>query len=254
MREECGYKGAQPYWDWTLDIETPDAFIQSPIFDEVLGFGGNGPWIPFNASDFTQPSAPLGDVPGRTGGGCITNGPFASIALRLGPGADLSGNRTSCLRRDFSPLIAAQVFDKMAIRHLLAQSDFGSFDILLDGDAKKILPPNLQQGSIHAGGHWSIGGAFGQITDLYVSPSDPLFYLHHANLDRVWWSWQVRRLEERLRDISGPLVFADYENEVAGNTTLSYVIDVGSVNLNCTVGEVMDVKGGTLSYGYDDLL
>ncbi|KAK3062181.1 hypothetical protein LTS18_004658, partial [Coniosporium uncinatum] len=28
--------------------------------------------------------------------------------------------------------------------------------------------------------------------------------MHHANLDRAWWSWQTGNLEERLTDISGP--------------------------------------------------
>jgi hypothetical protein len=40
---ECHYKGAQPYWDWTIDTpENGRHFDQSIIFDPVIGFGGNG--------------------------------------------------------------------------------------------------------------------------------------------------------------------------------------------------------------------
>lgn len=255
MREECGYSGAQPYWDWTLDSKTQADFIKAPVFDTTLGFGGNGPFLAYNASDPNQPSAPLGDVPGRTGGGCVKTGPFKDWTTRLGPGADLTGAAgVQCLRRDFSPLIATKFLNKTDLAFTLAQPDFGWFNIVIDGDQRTGLPPNFEHRSIHTGGHWSVGGSFGQITDLFISPSDPLFFMHHSNIDRVFWSWQKRKLPARLTDMSGPLVFGDYDNKVAGNTTLAYVIDVGTANKNTTVGAVMDITGGTLCYGYDALL
>lgn len=47
-----------------------------------------------------------------------------------------------------------------------------------------------------------------QKQDFYASPGDPLFYLHHAMLDRVWWIWQMQDPENRVnamvtRDLSG---------------------------------------------------
>jgi tyrosinase len=255
LREECGFAGAQPYWDWTLDTKTTADFVKSPIFDTTVGFGGNGAFIPYNASDPNQPSAPLGDVPGRTGGGCVTDGPFKNMTLRLGPGPDLSGSAGPvCLRRDFSPLIGTKFDNKSNIAYTLSQPDYGHFQIVFDGDMRTVLPPNFASTSIHTGGHWSIGGSFGTITDLYISPSDPLFWLHHSNLDRVFWSWQTRNLPARFFDMSGPLAFGDYDNAVAGNTTLDYVIDVGTINVNTTVGSVMNIQGGTLCYGFDALL
>lgn len=38
---QCGYKGAHPYWDWTLDTDSPKAFSNSPIFDTKTEFSGN---------------------------------------------------------------------------------------------------------------------------------------------------------------------------------------------------------------------
>jgi tyrosinase len=45
-----------------------------------------------------------------------------------------------------------------------------------------------------------------QMLDPISSPGDPLFYLHHTWLDKLWWNWQSRDLKNRLTDISGPNV------------------------------------------------
>ncbi|KAF2178296.1 hypothetical protein K469DRAFT_718394 [Zopfia rhizophila CBS 207.26] len=41
LRDSCGYGGAQPYWDWTLDTNIP-TFARSSVFNAVHGFGDNG--------------------------------------------------------------------------------------------------------------------------------------------------------------------------------------------------------------------
>lgn len=160
-----------------------------------------------------------------------------------------------CLRRDFSPLIATKFLNKTDIATTMKQPNYGWFQLVLDGDARVGLPPNLNYRSVHTGGHWAVGGSFGQLLDLFISPSDPLFFLHHSNIDRIFWSWQAKKLPARLTDVSGNIVFQDYDNAVAGNVTLNYVIDVGAVNnKNVTIRDVMNIQGGTLCYGFDALL
>lgn len=39
---------------------------------------------------------------------------------------------------------------------------------------------------VHGGVHIWVGGT---MSDASVSPADPVFWLHHANLDRLWWVW-----------------------------------------------------------------
>lgn len=239
LREECGYTGAQPYWDWTLDVTSDSAFVSSPIFDPISGFGGNGLLIPVNISD------PL-SVPGRTGGGCIQDGPFVNLTVNLGPLSDLSGN-PRCLARDFSPYFAGRYLGMNQTQLTLSQSDFGWFDRVVEGG------PSFDASGVHGGGHYGIGGTYGQMGDLYASPSDPVFYMHHANLDRVWWSWQALDLEKRLTDISGPIYLMDYDNTQGGNVTLDFpmTLDVNAENI--TVRDVMDIKAGVLCYEYDQL-
>lgn len=89
--------------------------------------------------------------------------------------------------------------------------------------------------------------------DPFASPSDPIFFMHHANIDRVWWSWQKKDLKNRLKDISGPIFIQDFNNEQGGNTTLDYPLSLGFNAQDITVSDTMDIKGGVLCYDYDEI-
>jgi hypothetical protein len=54
------------------------------------------------------------------------------------------------------------------------------------GYATFTAPINGIHGSVHI---W-VGGT---MSDAAVSPADPVFWLHHANLDRLWWSGTTAR-------------------------------------------------------------
>jgi len=41
---------------------------------------------------------------------------------------------------------------------------------------------------IHDGVHEWVGGT---MSILDTAPADPLFWMHHANIDRLWWGWQT---------------------------------------------------------------
>jgi len=41
--------------------------------------------------------------------------------------------------------------------------------------------------------HIAVGGKGGTM-DTASSPADPLFWLHHSNIDRIWWQWQTQHL------------------------------------------------------------
>lgn len=47
----------------------------------------------------------------------------------------------------------------------------------------------------HNGVHNSIGGI---MSDPFDSPNDPVFWLHHCNIDRIWAMWQQRHPENLL--------------------------------------------------------
>jgi tyrosinase len=54
---------------------------------------------------------------------------------------------------------------------------------------------------IHAAGHFTAGG---DATDLFSSPTDPSFFLHHSMVDRLYWIWQALHLPKAF-DIAGTI-------------------------------------------------
>jgi hypothetical protein len=47
--------------------------------------------------------------------------------------------------------------------------------------------PTFEAGA-HARPHLFIGGAM----NTFASPDDPIFWLHHTFVDKIWAMWQVR--------------------------------------------------------------
>ncbi|KAH7055899.1 hypothetical protein B0J12DRAFT_656094 [Macrophomina phaseolina] len=172
----------------------------------------------------------------------------------MGPNNSTAHN-PRCLTRDVSPWLASQKLNMTVVEKALAGRTFQEFDIVAQGKV------SVEELTYHGGGHLGVGGELGDIGDLYNnSPSDPLFFLHHANMDRIWWTWESKDLETRIKDISGPdTQFAypfDFYGETAyQNITLDYQMHVGSLSNSSwvRVRDVMDIQGGVLCYDYDEL-
>lgn len=111
----------------------------------------------------------------------------------------------------------------------------------------------------HTAGHYVIGG---ELSNLYSSPAgtcvvywvvytllnlilglEPIFFLHHANLDRVWWKWQTFDPKRRLADISGP-------DSRGHNISLNYALPFGQFNVTAVIKDVMDLTQYPLCYDY----
>lgn len=88
-----------------------------------------------------------------------------------------------------------------AVDILLSQPDIAAFtDVMNFGTV-----PGVQ--GVHGGGHISVGG---DMTDFFSSPGDPLFFVHHAQIDRLWALWQNKDLKHREYAISGTGTFLNY--------------------------------------------
>lgn len=99
------------------------------------------------------------------------------------------------------------------------------------------------------------------------SPGEPIFYLHHANLDRLWWEWQQANLTSRLTDMGGrnvPLTsyleqngmeepgaaFLDYDGDDGNVTTLNHNLWMVGIVANATIREVMNLGGDLICAEY----
>ncbi|GME24316.1 Di-copper centre-containing protein [Neofusicoccum parvum] len=233
LREECGYRGAQPYWNWSTDAsadQNSTTIFETEVFDALTGFGGNGPWV-----EATAEQNPL-NLTGRTGGGCVADGPFAYPAFRVNVG--LPG----CLKRDFTPWVMNSFARQELVDYVVGQPDYASFAYALENI------PSFDEPNIHGSGHFGVGGVLGTIGDAANSPGDPLFYLHHGNLDRILWEWQKRDLPARYSQVGGPVEPFDYSGP---NVTLDFEVNIGRLAGNATLKDLLDIQGGTLCYGYE---
>ena len=60
----------------------------------------------------------------------------------------------------------------------------------------------LELEGLHNGVHAWVGGT---MTDIMTSPADPLFWMHHANVDRIYTLWQKNHPDspDTIPDLSG---------------------------------------------------
>lgn len=153
-----------------------------------------------------QPTLPTLIVPTGNGGGCLKDGPFKGWQVNMGPqqlsipGGEVigapSGNpldyNPRCLKRDLTDVINQRFANATSVINTLREDTIVRFQSRMQGNL------DLVNGDIgiHGGPHYTLGGDPGR--DVGVSPSDPMFFLHHAGVDRAWWMWQMRDPKNRI--------------------------------------------------------
>jgi hypothetical protein len=78
----------------------------------------------------------------------------------------------------------------------VAETEFNSFWVCMWGSYGTYGDASLLHAGVHffVGGNWNTTGgiAFGDFWDANTSPNDPIWWSHHANLDRMWWQWNIQ--------------------------------------------------------------
>ncbi|KAK6844715.1 tyrosinase central domain containing protein [Apiospora arundinis] len=254
LRDECGYKGYQPYWDWPKYADAPQ---DSPIFNgDPYSLGGNGEYIPgHNGSVIVPPgSDPIQLAPG-VGGGYVRTGPFANMTVNLGPVGGVAGVEPGPdgglgynprgLKRDVGPALNQRYANYTTVLGLLSKPNITEYRALSEGT------PNTVELGPHGGAHYVINGDPGG--DLYTSPGEPAFWLHHSMVDRMWALWQAMNPDVRNFQMDdGRLGHITWDNNPSSRlTSLDDVIDMGYAGPSTTIRQVASTTSGELCYFYD---
>lgn len=139
---ECGYQGAQPYWNWALYASDP---ASSPVFDgSDSSMSGDGEFVPDKGPiELGMADLPKIYLPAGTGGGCVTSGPFKDMEVNLGPvsmplnnGTMLTGSgleyNPRCLKRDISAEVNSAYANATSVLDLLLKNNnIGDFQMVM---------------------------------------------------------------------------------------------------------------------------
>lgn len=206
-----------PYWDWAVDGDLPAEQQRTrPLWTDE-GIGGDG--LP------------------------VADGPFVADAFPILIDSDRFGalrqtrrGLVRTLARDVATLpTSAQVATALGA----AEYDSPPWDRTTT-DLRNLLEGwrPLPGPALHNRVHVWIGGDMAPAT----SPNDPVFYLHHANVDRIWEAWLLARGRTYVpgQDASDDLAGHRLEDALDSLLTTAPVRPV----------DLLDVA---VFYSYDDL-
>ncbi|CVK92024.1 related to monophenol monooxygenase (tyrosinase) [Fusarium proliferatum] len=246
LRDECGYKGTQPYWNW---FETGD-FATNPLFDgSETSMSGDGEFFKHNGSVSGQGTIFL---PSGNGGGCVKNGPFAGATANLGPPSPgMDGMVATTTPLEYNPRCLRRDLGRYAIDKWMTLPNL--YNVTL-GDASRsiqIMQDEFQGRfpdrflGLHGAGHFAIGG---DSSDLYSSSNEPVFFLHHAMVDRVYWLWQALH-PKQARDIAGTITIGN--RPPSRDALKADPLNMGINAAEITIDDALDTLGGSpLCYIY----
>lgn len=157
---------ALPYWDWTLD--------------QIPGVSGS-PFTP----DFMGSNGQPGDLKVMDGPFAFENGNW-TLHVRVNDPVFLTRNFAAVTRTLPTPANVASA---------LAETPYDAAPWMSRSQPgfRDRLEGFHGPGSLHNRVHAWIGGI---MNNTSTSPSDPIFFLHHANVDRLWAQWQFSHSDE----------------------------------------------------------
>jgi tyrosinase len=172
-----------PYWDWGADGElTPPAQLQSQLWKDS-GIGGNGTPVADGPFGFDQSN------PEASFRVFFSEDVVSGELVPLFTGRGLFRQLGQTPRYPNLPT-TTQVTQVIA---QLTQYDKADWDVASLGFRNVVegwvpFDNANRQAEMHNRVHVWIGGDMGPST----SPNDPVFYLNHCNVDRIWEGWMIK--------------------------------------------------------------
>lgn len=180
---------------------------------------------------------------------------YSSMTVNLGPVSptlaeaevvatgDGSAYNPRCLKRDISEWVSSRwTTDQNSTDLIKENTNVGDFQTTMQGDFATGFY------GVHTGGHFTIGGDPGG--DIFTSPGDPAFFLHHAQIDRTWWIWQNQDIANRQNAIAGTITLNN--SPPSRNGTLQDMMYYGYANENAiNIATAMSTLAGPFCYIYE---
>lgn len=141
----------------------------------------------------------------------------------MGPG---SGNTVHCLARNGDGSLTANTNANM-VNACNARTDYAD------------MASCAEQGA-HAWGHNGIGAV---MADVFASPGDPVFFLHHAFIDRNYRIWQNAD--------PARITYIDGTDRFGNALTMDTGVFLSGLRPNVVVRDIINTLGDTLCYRYN---
>ncbi|MEM7057772.1 MAG: tyrosinase family protein [Pseudomonadota bacterium] len=255
---------ALPYWDWTADPEVPPV-----LFDTVLDPDNSSLYIKDTADFEKKLNAPMTayweglTTPQRTEQykrcfpafetmwqdaiSSFAEQPHGRFLTKANPKLDENTAEAVSIDTVLSALkptiFAVEIDDKtpafnsiITETHQTAQTGFS----LLEGQPHNKVHNNTG-GSVDDKG--AIVPPYGFMTQ-FLSPIDPMFFLHHGNIDRLWDVWTRKQIA--IGEPTGP---ADEDAKAFNSEPFLFYFDADENQVTSTAGEFLEI--GAFDYDYE---
>lgn len=164
---------AMPYWDWTAQRDYPEAFSTRTYK------GRPNPLFSPGEGDTFQPGTKVGRNP-------------------LGP--NVLTDAIVGVERVIDKIYRETVFERFGTSKNRSQNNLDASWVIQGGGVQGIL-----EATPHNQVHNHIGGFMGQSN----SPRDPIFMMHHGNIDRIWAAWNSLGRKNSTNTLWLDMVFKD---------------------------------------------
>lgn len=247
---------ALPFWDWTVETKVPDAFWQgvlnpaAPEYETSVNTFRSKFRAPMEAYWNGLSSEQLAQQMAR--GSMLP--PFLAYSnfnefwnsaefhfFGSGQSRTLTQGAPDLNTSAQNAVSTSTISDALSPTVFVSDTGAAGFETSLTANHHGGGDQSIIESQPHNLVHGSIGGLMGR----WLSPTDPIFFMHHCNIDRLWDVWSRKQIANGRPDGVPVVLEEDYKTE----PFLFFHDGNGNPATMTTAGEYTDVA--TFEYDYE---